>query len=209
MKTLITALLLIPSLGFSQYDTRPQFGAFLNGGVRDFTTGNPTIKSTFGIDAGVNIKHYTENGRLRLVYAVGMTFDRYKLEDKTVINRFTDIDQRVKGISVLFRPEFKIVNREKLSMHAGVGPRFSALYSFMEKRVTIENGISITENWQKRGSNEVGYFGIHAAISVDYKFDEHWALNLGLNAFGGFEFEFFDGNSYSGANLTTGMAYVF
>jgi hypothetical protein len=210
MKTWITTLLLIPFLSNAQYDPSPQFGAFVNGGLRDFTTSNPIIKTRLGVDAGINIKHSTNNGRLRLVYSVGLIYDQYKLEDKTpAINRFTEIDQKVKGVSVFFRPEFKIMNKERVSMYIGVGPRFSAFYSFMEKRVTTENGITTTQGWGKRGFNEVAYFGIHAAISVDYKFAEHWALNLGLNAFTSFEFEFYDGNIYSGGNLTTGVAYVF
>jgi hypothetical protein len=107
MKTWITTLLLIPFLSNAQYDPSPQFGAFVNGGLRDFTTSNPIIKTRLGVDAGINIKHSTNNGRLRLVYSVGLIYDQYKLEDKTpAINRFTEIDQKVKGVSVFFRPEF-------------------------------------------------------------------------------------------------------
>ncbi|AEA44239.1 outer membrane beta-barrel protein [Fluviicola taffensis] len=210
MKLILAIVILIPFLGIAQYDSSPQFGAFVNGGLRDFTTSYSTVKTRIGLDAGINIKHSTRNGRLRLVYSVGMIYDQYKLEDKTIaINRFTDIERRVKGVSVFFRPEFKIMNKELVSMYIGVGPRFSAFYSFLEKRVTTENGITTTQGWEKRGTNEVAYFGMHAAIAVEYKFAEHWALNMGLNAFTSFEFEFYDGNIYSGGNVTTGVAYIF
>lgn len=208
MKTLIATLLLIPFIGNAQYGRNPQFGTFLNAGLRDLTFNRGGFKTRFGLEAGLNVKHYTRNGVLRLVYAAGMTYDVYKRQDRT-IERYSLIDNKVKGVTVLFRPEFRIMNKERVSMYIGVGPRFTTFYSFMEKRVTTENGITTVEDWEKRGTNEVAYFGIHAAISVDYKFTEHWALNLGLNAFTGFEYEFYDGDIYSGGNITTGIAYVF
>lgn len=208
MKLILAITLLIPLLGIAQYDSSPQFGAFLNSGLRDFTFNNGEMKNKFSLEAGLSVKHSTRNGVLRLVYAAGMTYDVLKRQDRTV-DRYTVIDNRIKGINVYFRPEFRILNRERVSMYVGVGPRFTSFYSFREKRVTTENGITTTKGWEKRGTYEVAYFGAHVAISVDYKFAEHWALNLGLNAFTGFEFEFFDGNIYSGGNLMTGVAYVF
>jgi hypothetical protein len=209
MKLILAITLFIPLLGVAQYDSSPQFGAFLNPGIRDFTFNTGGVKTKFGLEAGLNVKHSTRNGLLRLVYAVGHSYDFFKGEDRTIENSYSIIDNRIKGVNVLFRPEFKIMNRERVSMYIGVGPRFSAFYSFMEKRTTTENGITTNEGWKKKGIYEVAFFGIHGAISVEYKFAEHWALNLGLNAFTGFEFEFFNGEIYSGGNLTTGVAYVF
>ncbi|WP_294674299.1 hypothetical protein [uncultured Fluviicola sp.] len=209
MKTLITTLLFIPFIGLAQYDSSPQFGAFLNPGIRDFTLGSGEIKTKFGLEAGLNVKHSTRNGVLRLVYAVGHSYDVFKRKARTIEKGYSIIDNRIKGVNVLFRPEFRIVNRERVSMYVGVGPRFSAFYSFMEKRAITENGITTIEGWKKKGIYEVAFFGAHAAISIEYKFAEHWVLNLGLNAFTGFEFEFFNGEIYSGGNLTTGVAYVF
>lgn len=208
MKTLIATLLLIPFIGFTQYDSSPQFGTFMNAGLRDYTYNYGKIKSRYGFDAGLNVKHSTRNGVLRMVYAVGLSYDYYKREEITV-SRQSIIEDKVKGINVVFRPEFRIMNKERVSMYIGVGPRFSGFYSFMQKRVVTENGITKVENWQRRGTDEVVYFGIHGAISIDYKFAEHWALNLGLNAFTGFEFDFYDGDIFSGGNVTTGIAYVF
>lgn len=210
MKTIIiTTILFISFSANAQYDSSPQLGVFVNPGLRDFTFNYGEMKTRFGLEAGLNVKHSTTNGVLRLVYAAGLTYDIYKREDRAVENRYTVSENKVKGAIVIFRPEFRIINRPRVSMYAGVGPKFCALYSFMEKRTVTENGITQVEGWQRKGFYELSYFGIHAAVSVDYKFSEHWALNLGLNAFTSFEFEFYDGDIYSGGNVTTGIAYVF
>ena len=186
MKTLIATLFLIPFIGFAQYGRSSQFGTFLNAGIRDFTFNNGEYKTRFGLEAGLNVKHYTRNGVLRLVYAAGITYDVYKRQDRLVVDRYTVIDNKIKGVTILFRPEFRIMNKERVSMFIGVGPRFASTYSFMEKRETTENGITTAPGWEKRGTYEVAYFGIHAAISVDYKFADQWVLNLVFNAFTGF-----------------------
>lgn len=210
MKTIALTILLFSSFnGSAQYDRSPQLGVFVNPGLRDFTFNYGKMKTRFGLETGINVKHSTRNGVLRLVYAAGLTYDYYKREDRDDVNRYTESKNKFQGIIVLFRPEFRIVNRERFSMYAGVGPKFCSFYSSREKRTVTENGVTTEEGWQKKGAYELSYFGIHAAMSVDYKFSEHWALNLGLNAFTSFEFEFFDGDIYSGGNVITGIAYVF
>lgn len=208
MKTLIATLLFIPFMGFAQYGRSPQFGAFANAGLRDYTSGTAKVKSRYGLDMGLNVKHSTRNGVLRMVYGVGFIYDYYQRE-YTSEDRYSISESKVNGVSILFRPEFRILNKERISMYIGVGPRFSHFYSFREKSTVTENGVTTVQGWENKSYRELSYFGAHISLSVDYKFAEHWALNLGLNAFTGFEFEFFGGNIFSGGNVTTGVAYIF
>ncbi|MDF3028574.1 MAG: hypothetical protein K0S23_2881 [Fluviicola sp.] len=206
MKFILAITLFIPLLGISQYDSSPQLGAFINPGIRDFSFNEDNFKNRFGLEAGLTAKHSVANGLLRFGYSVGMTYDWYKRDYKGYIIT----DSRVEGVAVMFRPEFRIINKPKFSVYAGAGPRFSYLYSFKEHSVMKkEDGTTLVKGWERKNSYEGFYLGIHAAVSVEYKFAEHWAFNLGLNAFAGATLGIFDINSCTGENLTTGVAYVF
>lgn len=208
MKLILAITLFIPLLGISQHDSnpRPQLGAFINTGLRGFSFNEDNYKNRFGLEAGLTAKHSIANGLLRFVYAPGITYDWYKRDYKG----YVITKSRVEGVALLFRPEFRIINRPKFSVYAGAGPRFSYFSSFKEKAVlTKEDGTVLVKGWERKGSYEGFYIGIHGAVSAEYKFAEHWALNLGLNAFAGATFGIFDINSCTGENLTTGVAYVF
>jgi hypothetical protein len=206
MKLILAITLFIPLLGISQYDSSPQLGVFINSGIRDFSFNEDNFKNRFGLEAGLTVKHSVANGLLRFVYSPGITDDWYKRD----YNGYIITHSRVEGVTVMFRPEFRIINKPKFSVYGGVGPRFSYLYSFKEKSVlTKEDGTMLVKEWERKNSYEGFYLGIHAAVSVEYKFAKHWALNLGLNAFAGATLGIFDVNSCTGENFTTGMAYVF
>lgn len=206
MRTILTTLFLIPVLAFSQYSRSPQLGFYMSGGLRDYTAGAVKIKSRHGFDLGLNVKHSTRNGILRLVYAGGFISDYYRTE---TLHKDRIKETKIKGISILIRPEFRILNKERFALFIGVGPRFSSFISYKEKSVFLENGQTTVFPWKERPELKESYFGAHVSISADYKFAKHWALNLGINGFTGFEFAFYDGSIFSGGNITIGMAYVF
>lgn len=208
MKLITLLILVLAFTSFSQEQPKPQVGIYFNTGLRDATFGATMLKKRYGCGLGLNIKHSTRNGILRMVYGLGYSYDYYMAESKSDISTYT-IFSKVQGLEIILRPEFRFVNQPKFSMYGGIGPRFCNFYSYKRRTNTLENGVTTLTNWQSVGYNEKSMFGIHANISLDYKVTEHFVLNAGINAFTSFEFEFYDGDIYSGGNLHAGFMYSF